>query len=88
VTSVFPVNEIPAGIKKSRPNPATLDWERILGIVFDLITHFIWGFSLVVNSVGDPDPVGSGPFWRIRIRKFRPDLDSGSGSDPPKGAYY
>jgi hypothetical protein len=30
-----------------------------------------FGFFGVINtSVGDPDPVGSGPFCRIRIRKF------------------
>jgi len=37
-----------------------------------------------VNSVVDPDPVGSGPFGRIRIRNFyfKPDPDPVPDPDP------
>jgi hypothetical protein len=41
----------------------------------------------VSRSIGNPDPVGSGPFCRIWIRKFLPNPCPRSGSDPPKGAY-
>jgi hypothetical protein len=42
-----------------------------------VLPFFIFGIS-----VRDPDPVGSGPFCEVRIRKFF--TGSGSGSDPLK----
>jgi hypothetical protein len=34
------------------------------------LSTFFMRKSSVANSVGDQDPVGSGPFCRIRIQKF------------------
>jgi hypothetical protein len=45
------------------------------------------------TSDAESGPQGAASFWLepvlgIRIRKFLPDPDHESGSNPPKGAYY